>query len=407
MIHAILSAFLYVFGSFFPVSSLLTMTTFFIPLCLLDTCKIKVRDSLMWGIIVFVAHWWWLLVLLHTKCISGWSYLLWTMLVIWCICLSSIWFYCLRYTRLWSTVVFFVVMSHYSMFLGGVIEGSPLFNPLVPLAYFPWTLHCLYWFSDIGMLVVLFAMQIALVDLWRYKTVQSACTLVGCMMIMACGYWTVSYQKEIQHTFVTVCPWWYGEGNPMFTGYRMSHDICTTMQKNKNASMIIMPESTFCGDVKEYKNFVPIWCDSAEDVPILFGAHLAESGFAHNAILLLHNNIFLFCYRKQHFMPLIERSIWIERFLGQSLMSSTLLYPPITQDQDLLKIDGIMFQIFICSEFFFEAKPVKGYPIMLLWNESWLQLDYAKQLAVFFINYFEKKYRVPILHMSTQGHSNI
>lgn len=417
MIYVILSAFLYVLATMFPVTSCFAMTTFLIPLCLLKPSnhwRSRLSYGFLWGMIVFTVYFWWLFVLFYTKYGNLWCCILSLCMIIWCSSLAGLWFVFFPFARLWSTVIFFIIISKYCFCLSGVVEGYSLCSPLVVLASYPWMLDCLYGLSDAGMLALLFAAQISCADALQAKKENcSKVIFVGCMIIFIVGHLSNPQLQTLQTSkMITLCPWWYGCGDPMFAGYRMSHDLSVVMQKYPETKLIVMPESTYCWDLQEYRSFMEIWSDSAGDAQILFGAHeadnSADNGTSHNVVFLLHNNTLLFRYRKQHFMPLIERSIWIERWCNKSLIGQVVQTNATdVYDDDLVTINGVMYQIFICSEFFFESKKVKGHPVILLWNDSWLCLDWVKRLALLFIVYFEKKYRVPILHVSTQGVSNI
>lgn len=412
MIYVIFSAFLYILGVLFPALSCVCMTTFLIPLCVsIVNLKGSIRFAYgaLWGAIVFTVHWYWMLVLLGSYTVHWSIYVGWISLIAWGCCWSGLWLWMFAYHRLWSSVLFFMFISGYSFFFTGVVEGYPLFSPLISLTWYPSLLGNLYWLSDVGMLTLLFSIQIILVDLWRYKTTSKVYNLAGLILIMVLGCISSPRQKTFDsHSIVTLYPWWYGCGDPMFAGYRMSHDLCETMQNHPGATFIVMPESTFCWDIHEYASFLPIWSQSAGDVSILFGAHETDGSVSHNAAFLLHKNELVFRYRKRHFMPILERSTWLEKLCNQSaIYGSKMLNPVKTSDDDLIVISCRTYQIFICSELFFEAKKPKGYPIMFLWNDAWLQLEWTKRLAVLFINYFEHKYRIPVIFVSTQGRSNI
>ncbi len=161
--------------------------------------------------------------------------------------------------------------------------------------------------------------------------------------------------------------------------------------------------------MKEFQNFISIWSDSANDIPILLGTHCFRRDFPHNAIILLHNNKIMQIYFKQHKVPFAERTVILERILGYPILS----FDWIADDEkkimqnDLICISGKIYQIFICSEFFFEIKKVWGYPVLLLWNDNWLSCDYIKKMALIFIKYFENKYKVNVYHLATSGATNI
>ena len=302
------------------------------------------------------------------------------------------------------------------MIIIGCIEGMPLYNPLVLLSSYPVLLTPIYYIGDIGMLFVLFGVQLLIAKNFVTKKISySYFIFIIALQIVALGLPAPLEKKDLKDVTVII-PWWHKKGDAMFCGYRLSHDICAAVQK-KESKIIITPESTFCYNLAEHKDFIPIWCDSAENIPMLLGAHCFKESSTHNGIFVLHNNEIVSHYFKKHQMPLVEKSSWLERIFNKAVLSHELINFSIKNkdgsqirfdhDNDLIKINGQIYQIFICSEFFFEIKEALGYPILLLWNDTWLSSRYAQRLALLFIDYFQKKYTVDVYHIATSGLSNI
>jgi hypothetical protein len=406
---SILSATLFAISLLIPQLSIIAMTSFLIPLFFK---KQKIKDGLFWGIIVFSTYWWWLLVLLEnnndpSKKIIGLIFFI--LLILWCSILSSTWFYFFNKYPITSTTSFFLLITQYSMIIIGTVEGMPLFSPLVMLAQYPRLLIFLPWTGDIGMLLILFGIQSWVANQIKNKNKLGVAIYflsIVFLQYIAC-YTKQEIVREIPQASVVV-PWWYKKGDGMFCGYRLSHDLCSVASK-QTSKIIITPESTFCFDLEQYQEFIPIWCESANDIPILLAAHCFKNNRTHNCIVLLHNNAIQLRYFKQHSMPLVEKNVWFERLLPSPILSKELI--PNTQEKhssnDLIQIGDQRYQLFICSELFFETKKVSGYPVLLLWNDTWLGCAYAKKLALLFINYFEKKYRVVVYHVATTGLTNI
>jgi len=205
-------------------------------------------------------------------------------------------------------------------------------------------------------------------------------------------------------------PWWYGHHNPMFVGYRMVHDIGEVIMTCPQTAYILMPESTFCWDVLEYQKFVPLWCDPDCGATIMFGGHRCVDGRTFNSFIVLRGGKITYYYDKQHLMPFVERVPKICSIFGcgNFFINEEVDGCKCSVDcLDTIELCGQTYQVFICSELFFEAKKVKGYPIILIWNESWFCCKYMKDLAILYIKYFEIKHDVMVLYASTQGRTNV
>ena len=406
LLFIMLSAALYLFGMMFPAFCLVGMMTFLIPLLLLP--RVFWWHGYMWGTITFGVHTSWILILMHQKALGMQGYFFWMLLVTWFSCLSALWFYFFNQYPIISTVLFFIFMTNYSLIIGGVLDGYPLCNPMVALAEYPPLLYSLYWLRDIGYLWVLCGFQIAVVTVYQAPTKLSLICILLSLVIFLSGFILQKKDTDVHEVKIgVVCPWWYNSKDPMFVGYRMAHDLSTIAQKHQNLDAIILPESSFCWNLYEYDLFFSIWSESVGEASIILGSHCLQGAITHNCAFLLHNRVLAAKYFKQHKMPLVERSLYVEQWIGSLLMShqgeSEGVLP---SNSDEWVIGNCTYQIFICSELFFESKKVKGLPILLLWNDTWLCFDRMRYVARLFIRYFEQKYRVRVYHVSTLGHHN-
>ncbi len=411
--HSIVSSIIFSLALLWPEFSIVTMGSFLIPLCFK---KQKIWDGLLWGTIVFLTYWFWLLILFKKYCVGIIGYIFYVAFIAWCATLSSIWLYFFDKAPVAATTIFFWFITKFSMIITGSFEGMPLINPLVLLADYPMILSPLPWIGDIGMFLILFGIQSWAAIEIKNKNIKRF--LGYCLILLSLQLISFYFQEDTSKRMPGVSiiiPWWYQKGDGMFCGYRLSHDICKEIHsKNLLPKIILTPESTFSFDLDEYKNFIPIWCESANNVPILLAGHYYKNKMTHNCIFLLHNNKILYQYFKQHRVPFLERSLWFEKLLWSPILSSELILNTQDEDgidtknkEDRIQIENQYYQLFLCSEFFFEAKQVLGQPILLLWNDTWLCCDYAKKLAQLFMKYFEKKYRVDVYHLATSGVTNI
>lgn|GEM_PF-1513653 len=407
LLFIMLSAALYLLGMMLPAFCLVGMTTFLIPLMLLP--RVSWRHGFIWGMVTFGIHTSWILILMHQKALGMQGYLFWVLLVLWLSSISAVWFYFFTKYPAVSTVLFFIFMTKYSLIIGGVVDGYPLCNPMVVLAQYPSLLYSLYWLHDVGYLVVLCGVQVAAVTFYRTPTKSSLTFIALSLFIFLSGLVLQKTDTDAPKIKIgVVCPWWHNSKDPMFAGYRMAHDLSVVAQKHQNLEAIILPESSFCWNLYEYDRFFSIWSESAAEVPIILGSHCLEGAITHNCAFLLHNGILAAKYCKQHKMPLVERSLYVEQWIGSLLMlhqrESAGVLP---SNSDEWVIGNCTYQIFICSELFFESKKVKGVPILLLWNDTWLCVDWMRNVARLFIRYFEQKHRVRVYHVSTLGHHNL
>lgn len=404
MLYVVISAMLFGVTFFIPELSIVTMTIFLIPLHKRQNNSLWLQ-GLFWGLIVFGSFWYWIVILFKNQSLIYIGILLWLLATLWCCLLCITWLYFFKKHPTISTTALFLFLIKGVMLPLGILEGMPFLNPFVLLSKYSLLIKPLYYISDAGMFLILFGVQnwIAL----QKKGIQGIYfALISIIIVLL----VLGRDKDQNYTIdgaITIIPWWYNQKKgAMFDGYRLAHDL--SIRNTYSTKIIITPESTFCFDIHGYPEFIKIWCESAENTPIILGTHITLGQNTHNAIVVLHNNKIEHCYLKQHAMPFIERNVWFERICAKPLLLSDLMSHPknIPMHNDLIYISGKIYQIFLCSELFTESKKVWGYPVLFLWNDYWLSANYMKRLAKLFINYFENKYHVDIYYISTSGESN-
>ncbi|MBP6892488.1 hypothetical protein KBB68_02810 [Candidatus Babeliales bacterium] len=351
MIHVLSSALLFILSQLGSSISLGCGIFWFIPLVIFCYQKpLNFKQGFLWGFIVFSFHLSWILaIFLHYG--TGWKgIMIWIVGVLWFSVSAGVWFFATRYSFICSTILFFLFLTRFSLIPLGRLEGYPLVHPILPfINYFP--------------------------------------------------------KKEYfnQKGLIFIQPWWHGHNNPMFIGYRMVESICKSVQKHSEIHTIIMPESTFCFDIDQYSDFFPIWCDGCEKINILFGTHRKSGNGYLNSIFWILNGKIIKIYDKQHFILFVESAPWgsLDLFGQKNKEAKVQFY------DDVFVFGSQKYQLFICSELFFEAKLSKELPILMLWNDFWLQFAWTKRLALRYIDYFAWKNNVCILHASTLGMTNI
>ena len=147
----------------------------------------------------------------------------------------------------------------------------------------------------------------------------------------------------------------------------------------------------------------------APRVAIGFGGHRRDGNILKSSFFIVQDGKKVFEYDKRHLIPLMERSSKILTWLGlkQLLSQAEFFAYGDTQQSDTVEICNVWYQVYICSEFFFEAKKPKGLPILFVCNDAWLCCSYAKQWVDLSIAYFSVRYRVPVFFGTVCGKNNI
>lgn len=429
MKQIIRSFFLFLAAHLLPVYFYGCIFLFLIPLFIRARLKkLMFLEGVVWGTLTFGLHLYWLLALVVTKCIALNGSIfhvsaikgvcLYLLVVAWCGLLSGAWFFLMRYSLLLATWIFFMVL-HLGVTFFYIIDGYPIFNPLVVLAARPE----LIWFISITRegvgLFLLIALQEAIALFWIKRSMVFILVALVVAVPFCSGFIFYKQQQKNRTKMKYICPVWQlevAQGHKLGTiktamsvGCRILSAIGDIYDKNQKIKTILMPESTFCWNMYEYEQFYYFWCKNAPGVTILFGGHRCQDGATINSVFAIKDGELLFVYDKQHLMPIVEQNLswlyWFNNLLGDCDQAAKPLNS--SSSDDIISLQGKLYQIFICSELFFEAKKVKGYPVLLFFNELWLQSNYAKQLAILYINYFEIKHNVIVLYMSTEGRHNI
>lgn len=375
----------------------------------------SLKKGFLYGAIFFSFHLLWFLKLLITHGKSCLVYPFW-LLTVCCLALfTGIWLWLQQqlYHRYpndigwivsWviSTVLYCYFVTYCSLFICGICEGYPFFNPLVLLARWPQLLWCLKYLGFTGTLTCLL---LVVCTIWKRYFV---CSFIFALPFLL-GF--IFYQPctvQLCHTQF-IKPWWHRSKDPMYVGYRMVHDVTKAMHNNKTLKAIVMPESSFGWDMYEYKQFVSMMCDYSDKVSILFGGQRCIGGQLRNSYFAVRDGQIIFTYDKQHLVPLMER---VPQFLdclycGELLCRRNDVFAYGDQSNDIVEVNGVRFQLFICSELLHEAKPVKGLPILFVCNDAWFKSDWIKKWIILFIKYFELRYDVPVLFGTVEGLTNI
>ncbi len=349
MFFVVSSAFLFILGQLDWLLSVPCAAVWIVPLLIGSKIKtLTFFQGFLWGVLVFVFHLSWIFFMFVHYDVGVIGFLVWLSTILWFALSSGIWFWSTRYSWFFSTIFFFMFLTRWSLIPYAKLEGYPLIHPMIPF-----------------------------IHLFKKK------------------------ELGFDDGVIFVQPFWYKNKNPMAVGYAITDQICQCLRQCRNFHTIVMPESTFCFDIDEYQNFLPIWTDGCEDIAIILGTHRRSGDGYLNSVMIMQNGKITQCYDKQHFMLFVEQVPWGLNLFGQNIHKEAEFC------NDVVFLGSKKYQIFVCSELFFESKKVKGLPILMLWNDSWLEFDWVKKIALRYIAYFAWKYNVDVLYASTMGMTNM
>lgn len=429
MMYVILSALLFVFPFFYSKSCFILFFSL-IPLLINPSEeKYRFKDGLLWGVIVFAGLFYWCLQMLFSYKFNVMTVLFWLIGVLWFALFSGIWFltksflqkkmlkknilYDYSFIAPWliSSVLFFYFLSYGSLFFCGVIEGYPFANLFFICAQYPPLLWSLRYIGSIGALFFFVGFQIFVTLAYRKKSKKYGLIAFICIMPFLIGFLfgQSSVLSKVMPQSYFIQPWWFKSKEPMFSGYRMVSEVAKVVRKNDKAKFICMPESSFNWNIHDYYQFVEMMGQDAPGVAIGFGGHRRDGSVLKSSFFIVKDGKKVFEYDKRHLIPLMERSSDLLARLGlKHLLSQSefFVYGDIDQS-DTVEINEIEYQVYICSEFFFEAKKPKGVPVLFVCNDAWLCCDYAKQWVELFVTYFAVRYGIPVFFGSVCGKNNI
>lgn len=411
MFTIVLSGLLYVIPFLVPSLSFL-LFVFLLPLFFNFFKKnLAFTHGFVWGVVVFSIHIIWFLGLIVQHGHGNCKVLFWLLTVCWFSFWAGLWFWLVEWLQqkqyrfivswLLPTNLFFWFLVHGSLFICDRFEGYPFFNPFVPLAYYPQSIWCLKYLGFIGGLTCLILLQLFLFLGVTQSKKYFICSFVFTFPFLL-GF--AFYQDQVVDTFGLkfVQPWWNKSDqrkDPIFCGYRMVHDVSYALCE-KDVLLVVMPESTFGWNLYEHDKFVPMMCECSETTPILFGSQRTIDGKSYNSCFMIQGGKTNFIYDKQHLVPLVERTPKLLTWLGWSELFTThdnVFSFPTQVQGDVIEIQNKKFQLFLCSELFFEKKILKKHTILFMCNIDWLHFTYAKRLAILHIKYLSMKNNVSIV----------
>ncbi|MBP9765482.1 hypothetical protein KBD08_04060 [Candidatus Babeliales bacterium] len=377
----------------------ISAVSFILMLIMMRKYRLGFYDGCIWGIVTYLIHTLWIVSSVGSRCNALSAIEMWILLAIWSGLLSGLWWMNYQRYPIISTMTYWYIMTRYSLLIVGLCEGYSLCNPALCIVDCGWLAPMIWYTHDIGIWFV------CVIVAQYLDQVPKRLVVLGALLGLVLDYGYPYHYPTTNHHFLPL-----HVPLPLHThvdqaGQAVAHTIEKNLQKDREVTCIIFPESTFCWDLNRYHYFIGQWCTCAGQVPILICAHLCKGNVSYNACLLLHNNSVRRWYCKQHRMPIIERNIWVNRWLHN--LPSYVETVPYQQGDDIFEIGSCRYQIYICSELFHDIKPVAGYPVILVWNDTWLNTMLIHRLSLRFIVYFELKHGVKVFHLATSGCTNI
>lgn len=348
-----------------------------------------------------------------------------------------------------STVTFICLTCYCSLAIFGCFDGYPFINPLLPLVSWTWYIRPISYFGTIPYLILIVVINLSIANLYKRCTINS---LMFVLLIISSPAAFSIFNKKInvkeninKHEIFYLQPTWSGvalnelcpDKNAMSltsaqTFYEIARQLDVVAIHSPKVKFIVIPESGFAYNLMDFENKLDAWTSMFDDVTIFVGAHRASqpspkatADAAHkatavaapikgasraneqekifNSLYQISNGKIINWYDKTHLVPFVERIPYWVRWIPIlkdvfTTHEHTFSYPE--HDQSELVMAG--FRPCICSELFLNKnRPVNNKPILFICNDSWLALDYAKDLAKRSAMLYSMQHNVPIVYVGS------
>lgn len=285
-----------------------------------------------------------------------------------------------------STILFLYFLTYGYFCCLGLAQGYIFADPMISLMYHP-TLacRCIKYGQVAGWTIMLLG-NLLVAKLWHYS--RCLCMLVVLLWV---GLWHMSYtvhDDQYADSVACACMTYDSEQTPFTASLTISDEIVRLYKKNKNIQAYVFPESSFCYDIATHQQCIDSWTDILGDAPLIMGTyHRCNQGLCNSVVVIQHGAI-VQRYCKQHAMMCVESNLGLLRYFGQQNLFGTICSDcDGMHTHDVVTINGVSYQMFICSELFFQTKQTKGLPIMMLWNRYWFMLEWTKTIADLTVKY--------------------
>lgn len=444
MYAIILSALIYVGAYIYPDYLYLGMFVWMLPIVTTDSDnRYGFKAGYTWGLLFFGTHLAWLAVIVYTIGKGYGSMIVYFAAVAYFSLFSGFWLWLKqllvyrlvrkiqnlkgKYVALWwtwviSTVTFIYLTCYCSLAIFGCLDGYPFINPLLPLVSWTWYIEPIFYFGTVFSWILIVITNLSIVAFYKKSTITS---LIFVMLLISFpAMFSLFYKKTNikisieKNEMIYLQPVWNAKQlSSAQTFYAIARCLDQIAAIHPQTKYILIPESGFAYNLIEWSDKLDAWTSPFDGVTIFIGGHRAlPQGYAQtsrhkdnkifNSLYQITDGKIIAWYDKTHLVPLVERIPnwvqWVPIFKDVFTSDAyTFSYPE--HDQSDLIMAG--FRPCICSELFF-GKPIcrpfaRKWPMLFICNDSWLALDYARDLAKRSVKLYSMQHNVPIVYVGS------
>ena len=443
-ILVICSALLFAIGFLAPAYCWWTSAVFLVPLffiyythdypqapALLSFCIL----GFIWGLVAFSVHSYGILYSVFSMADTHPWYLIlfyFGALIYIALC-TSVWFWLMSLlagyadnSLVYRTGIVIAVTLAYLFFIDQCVlwplhrlEGYPLANPLLPLAYYPQLLTPLAHLGIYGMLTLLIAIQalIALIISKQYRySIITLCSIlcIALLVIYIYSYSTRNIPVQTPtwlNNIVVFAQAFYNPDNYQKTVTQVTDHLKKLLACYPQARVIVMPESAlFMCDLYSQPALTAAYSAALKPDSILItgGIYAPDPKTQYNTVYIVKatgtGNLEKFC--KRHAMALTEQlsSFWDTTLLRNAYYTKRPAITPACNKRPVVTLmPGVYVVPYICSELFFTYYPDDTFthlPIIALCNDSWITTAYAKKLMYLYAQLKSQAWQRPIIYVA-------
>lgn len=404
---------------FFPPLFFWSVFLFLIPLfhCFLQHDQLNWNEYIyygfIWGMLFYSLHLITFIPLLHYHAYGTYKFLFYFLMILYVSIWTALWFVVgyllstLFHSKVmgWtiSSFCYFYLFSTYAFYPFGCAGGYSFANPVIVLSSLYYYLN---WFGRDLLLffIIVFQMWIAYA-LANKKNKFIVCSLIMLLLLMVFQ----PDQSKVISADTSVC---MVQGPTNYDSALEAAQLITTLlieasMQHPDASLFILPESTFPFDLHNHLQVIQMWTDNVlgENKALVIGAyHREKKNHSFNSAYLIEGGRIIFTYDKKLLMPFteqvppyIQNNALHKLFLngkeqfkqGSDTQSSTFSY------------NSCSAHIAICSEFFLNPT---GYrecklPLAVLVNDNWF-MPYMQHLMYLSAYCAAQEYNIPLYYVS-------
>jgi apolipoprotein N-acyltransferase len=302
---------------------------FLVPLfyCAISGWGLSFWHGFWWGALFFCLNWYPFVDFILVQGLSPLRYLVVFVLVVYWALHAGLWFWWAQYlprffpyktmsVRIfgWSMTTFFYFtwLTQVVWWPLGRVEGDLFSFPLLPLAAYPRALSLLFYFSRFGLLALLIVWSalctLLLVGNGRRWIFAS---LFACLVPFLYGVLSDSIDDKvppiIEH-IAYVSPHGILNTHPMDRAQEITYRLMDCVRDHYDASIIVMPESTYNFSLNERADVVAMWeAHALQGRTLVVGAHRSEGNKLFNTAFMIKDKYIIQHYDKNKLAPFTEK----------------------------------------------------------------------------------------------------